>query len=78
MTRTCATAPSLEDHSIGRPKTAAPLASVSVARSVTVSLSARLTLPGVTATVPTGAGVDVTLMRVVSAGQPVAVVTAIK
>src|SRR6266487_4946228 len=70
-----ATPGSLEDHSICRPRSTLPLPSVSVAWSLVVSLTARLTLAGVTATAPTGTGVAVTVNLAVSAGEPLAVWT---
>src|SRR3989442_6896531 len=65
-----ATPGSLEDHSICRPRSTLPLPSVSVAWSLVVSLTARLTLAGVTPTAPPGTGVAVAGNLAGSAGAP--------
>jgi len=73
--KTITTVESLADHVICRPKVTPPSSAVSVAWNLVVSFRARLTLPGVTATVLIGGGVDVTAMLAVAVGDPVEVVT---
>jgi hypothetical protein len=73
--KTITTVESLDDHVIGRPKVTPPSSAVSVAWNLVVSFRARVTLPGVTVTVPIGGGVTVTAMLAVAVGDPVEVVT---
>jgi hypothetical protein len=70
VARTDTTPWSVEVQSIARPTITLPVESVRVTCRVVVSPTAKLTLPGVTVTAFTGTGVEVTVKRAVSAGQP--------